>query len=443
MKAQVSVWDGTAEPWTHGSGTQEDPYLIESAAQFAYLQNHTAPFRYFKLMTDIDLDNRDWFPIGYNSLTYAPFHGCFDGNDHTIYHLTTTLFCNVEEGCIKNLTVRDSDIVVDYGLNSFSSIACTVPMIENCHNYGNVILNYEEGNDYLSWTMGGVAGECGTVKGCSNHGNLIANTESIIGYMKIGGVVGRAHMVEKSYNTGDIIVDSEISSFCYVGGICGEILERVSYCYNTVDMLVNNDIAYVGGIAGSFYTNPDYDVDTLVIASCYNSGYINGDNAGGILAKNDYDIVVDCNHSYYINTIASINDYGTPISEEEMKSQDFVNLLNNGGVVYAMDDMMTNHGFPIFAQYYFVSENEANHSIAIYPNPAGNFVNISFENKSACKSVEIYSLDGRIVKTIQETFQETSLQQMTLDISSLISGVYIMKVTMADGSVISYRIIKE
>ena len=38
--AQVSVWDGSAEPWTHGSGTEEDPYLIESAANLAWMSYH-------------------------------------------------------------------------------------------------------------------------------------------------------------------------------------------------------------------------------------------------------------------------------------------------------------------------------------------------------------------------------------------------------------------
>ena len=33
LNAQISVWDGTAEPWTHGSGTEDDPYLIENAQQ--------------------------------------------------------------------------------------------------------------------------------------------------------------------------------------------------------------------------------------------------------------------------------------------------------------------------------------------------------------------------------------------------------------------------
>ena len=33
LKAQVSVWDGTYAPWTNGTGTETDPFLIENAQQ--------------------------------------------------------------------------------------------------------------------------------------------------------------------------------------------------------------------------------------------------------------------------------------------------------------------------------------------------------------------------------------------------------------------------
>ena len=35
--AGAQVWDGTDSPWTAGSGTQNDPYLIENASQLAHL----------------------------------------------------------------------------------------------------------------------------------------------------------------------------------------------------------------------------------------------------------------------------------------------------------------------------------------------------------------------------------------------------------------------
>ena len=99
--AQVSIWDGTWEPWTHGTGTEVDPFLIENARQLAYLayrvnngldaggghvSNHEL---HYKLMVDVDLNGSEifqWTPIGYyNSYSdYQSFGGFFDGNRHTI-----------------------------------------------------------------------------------------------------------------------------------------------------------------------------------------------------------------------------------------------------------------------------------------------------------------------------------------------------------------------
>ena len=72
----VNVWDGTSEPWTNGSGAVEDPYLIETAANLAYLAEKVnegyqaqgmAVFAetYFLMTEDLDLNNINWTPIGY------------------------------------------------------------------------------------------------------------------------------------------------------------------------------------------------------------------------------------------------------------------------------------------------------------------------------------------------------------------------------------------
>ena len=34
--AQTSVWDGSRAIWTRGNGTENDPYLIESAQNLAF-----------------------------------------------------------------------------------------------------------------------------------------------------------------------------------------------------------------------------------------------------------------------------------------------------------------------------------------------------------------------------------------------------------------------
>ena len=74
LNAQVSVWDGTYAPWTNGTGTEADPFLIENAQQLAYLANrvnngldagggHVSDHNlHYKLMTDINLNGSATFP---------------------------------------------------------------------------------------------------------------------------------------------------------------------------------------------------------------------------------------------------------------------------------------------------------------------------------------------------------------------------------------------
>lgn len=73
----------------------------------------------------------------------------------------------------------------------------------------------------------------------------------------------------------------------------------------------------------------------------------------------------------------------------------------------------------------------------IHPNPAKDLITIDLPNEGYCKSIEIFSIDGRLL----ETFSGTS-QQTTIDISGLYAGMYIIKIRMADDSEFSEKIIK-
>ena len=96
----IDVWDGTASPWTQGSGTSSNPYLIETAENLAYLAQKvnegyqaqgSAVFRYtyFLLTDDLDLNNINWTPIGNVNMNMQGYYfaGIFDGWYHNIDHL--------------------------------------------------------------------------------------------------------------------------------------------------------------------------------------------------------------------------------------------------------------------------------------------------------------------------------------------------------------------
>lgn len=105
------------------------------------------------------------------------------------------------------------------------------------------------------------------------------------------------------------------------------------------------------------------------------------------------------------------------------------------------------YSFPVYTEFYdmhvmssdAVEDNSIANDITICPNPSTNILYIKLSHYVDCQSVEIYTLDGRII----ETFQETSLQNNAIDISNLNSGVYLMKLKMADGKEFSKRIVKE
>lgn len=121
-----SVWDGSTRDYDwEGEGTQENPYLIKSAAELAGMErDYTSGQRYyFRLETDIDLDNHNWTPIGRNRNTTNLLSGEFDGNGHVIKNLSITasdvgsyksvgLFGTVEKVVFKNLGIENVKIVL-------------------------------------------------------------------------------------------------------------------------------------------------------------------------------------------------------------------------------------------------------------------------------------------------------------------------------------------
>ena len=106
--AQIDVWDGSADVWTKGEGTQDNPYLIENAEHLAFIAEManagvtTYEGVYFKLMTDLDLNNIQWSPIGNSETTF--FSGYFDGNNYQIYNMVSN---NALFGYTKNVTIKN------------------------------------------------------------------------------------------------------------------------------------------------------------------------------------------------------------------------------------------------------------------------------------------------------------------------------------------------
>lgn len=311
-----------------GSGTEADPYCIESLSDLELLRDKTnagevGAGEWFRLYADVNMSlrygpgrgeggaDRSWTPIGEEQ----PFAGIFDGGGHTI----TGLYINVndetreslyhralfgkvgETGAVKNISVEGfvSAPSDKYLTNYVAGVAgFNEGILENCHSGVDVVGK----ND-----VGGVAGyNGGMVKNCSNRGRITAD-----GGINTGGVVGlnaNDGIVENCYNTG------AVSGGGYVGGVVGKNAyhsQKMANCYNTGSV---TGTKYVGGIAG---LNEKSTWGVTVMENCFNTGTVTGGSyVGGAIGYGD-GTVTNC---YYLDTCGAGGARGESKTAEEFKT---------------------------------------------------------------------------------------------------------------------------
>ena len=248
----ASVWDGTAATeFAGGRGTQDKPYIIQTAQQLAYLAqtvNSGTDYseQYISLQADLDLSRLPWTPIGNGS--NAQFKGKFLGNAHTI----------------SNLYINQPSVNVR-GLFSY------------CGG-GSVVQNLRltdisvTGNTNIGGITGYLRG--GTIRNCNVSG-------SVSGTENVGGIAGGTNYISVSASVSRCINNASVlANQGYSGGIVGKnetLSSTISQCVNNGAVDSYGD--YAGGISGFSGT----------ISNCINTGNVGGnatDRVGGICGSN-------------------------------------------------------------------------------------------------------------------------------------------------------------
>lgn len=277
-----------------GAGTATEPYLISSAEELAWLAQEVNAGRGASynavLCNDIDLEDKEWTPIGKN-YSYV-YKGTFDGGGHTISGLKIdstdqyqALFGYVKGGTIKNLTVEGSVTsskqytagIVAYG-NPVTVTNCTNKVSVTATEKGyaaGVVASASADSEVMDCTNSGTIIGCGdyvggivgagsgikTISNCFNSGS-VTNSGKPGGYAYctggIAGGVGSRSTVIRCYNTGDVT-----STIKRTGGVVGGAAGTISACYNTGTV---TGIYSVGGVAGSASEKD------AKITDCYNTG---------------------------------------------------------------------------------------------------------------------------------------------------------------------------
>ena len=256
--SEVDLWDGTSVSTSlSGEGTKDNPYLIQSGADLAYIAKvvndataGTANFKgaYFKMTKSIDLNGKELLIGGFTASKV--FHGYFDGNNCSIrgINATQSLFGMLKDGYIKNLSVYGKVITTENkgvaGLVSYMSGAT----VENITNYVNVtgvqqvagVVGWLENNaitfvkdcvnygtiNATSYQIGGIAGFAkGSLSGCTNFGDV---TSTASGY--VGGIGGAAKDA-KGTRSGCVNYGN-VKGTDYVGGCFGMINKTTTDCYS-------------------------------------------------------------------------------------------------------------------------------------------------------------------------------------------------------------------
>jgi hypothetical protein len=155
--AGVGPYAYGANPYTwllKGSGTEEDPYLIETDEQLARAiatgGMNLYDKLYYKLANDIDISGGKWITQDTRAeggiyYMYTPFGGTLDGAGHTITGLSAGddvsagLIPVLAGGTVKNLHIRNASVVsgayagaIAGEFNADDSIGAVGGTIENC-----------------------------------------------------------------------------------------------------------------------------------------------------------------------------------------------------------------------------------------------------------------------------------------------------------------------
>lgn len=292
---------GAGNDFAGGTGTQPDPYQIETAAQLAkvrnYLENSAV---YFKLTQDIDMTDYlssggagynagiGWEPIGYETFQISgsmmvmvkhPFEGHFDGDGHTIRGLRIN----------KNSSNQGLFGIVG-SRGSISNVALTEASITaGIAGYVGVLAGFNDGTIQNSFATGSIVSQGSSIGGIAGYSsgtilNTYANV-SVSGASWIGGLVGdfEAPLPTVQNPPGSLIWRSyaagHVTGTTAPGGLVGRTIGIVSVSESYYDKTTSGQSDTGKGVGlmsanmklAATYTG--WDLQNLWIVDAYNNGY--------------------------------------------------------------------------------------------------------------------------------------------------------------------------
>ncbi len=318
-----------------GTGTQSNPYLIDSPEGLAYMSFKTKRSavdydnKHYKLIADIDLagsayvlnpgDKLEWAPIGgYYEGSNKPFFGNFNGDFHIVSNMA--LF-SPQTG---------TETSGFFGMVGYDTV------IQNLYLKNPTITRPTNGSVLFT---GALVGHCGA----NNRGGTAKTTTIEI---KKSGVIG-----------GTLVVSGSLApSNSGVGGLVGAIPDSGTYvnindCFSRIRLVTYSDLL-IGGLVGR--CTPSY---ATVSNSYFANNVTNTKGSAYSLVANPANVTL--NNCYSESGAASGTGgvmQGTTKSYFEMMRASFAFDLSNDRVgdskTWYTDGSVINSGYPVFSFYY-------------------------------------------------------------------------------------------
>ena len=264
----ISVLSANVYAYSGGSGTQSDPYILRTPADWQQLMDTSSDWgQYFLLAADINLAGVSLIPVGDDGVNFT---GVFDGNSNIIRNANINLPSNDYVGLfgyigsggqVKNLSVEN---VTMSGNNYVGGLTG--------QNSGNIIYSYSTGAISSSTSsIGGLVGDNdGNITNCYSTAQVSGSETSV----SVGGLVGENDgNVNSCYSTGTVTGGS------FVGGLAGRnYYGSINNCYST-GRCGYSDSYESGGLTGLNYSG--------TITNCYSTGQVIGSSyVGGLVGNN-------------------------------------------------------------------------------------------------------------------------------------------------------------
>lgn len=403
------VWDGTSKSTSlQGDGTEANPYLINTAADLAYLADAinnastteltkvtisnkdmylVGTDKHYKLMADLDMHNESWTPIG--SMTRR-FDGVFDGNEHTIKNISVTNEKDAEGlfGAIgKNARIKK--LGVD-GVSLKTKIkTLTGATFERCTGFGGLVGSIMTGGSETS----------PIIDNCFAKNVLIEPIDKQMGGNYSGGLVGNVVVdssnttfyISNSY-TYNVTIKNHIDKGAFMGvnahpSLAGNAVPNIKNCYAggaiTIDNTANSENAKLGKAFAFMYVGGSVAVNGIV--NCYTAATTMNEK-----------------------TSAPADAYTTKIGYNKTATE-ITTALATDGSSFAADGVI-NNGFPIFEWEKAAVETDGKAYYVKTLSAKNNSVNLTMVANDASVSANVYvaayANDGRFISVAEKSASE-------------------------------------